>query len=92
VSAADRQRVFSKAGYRCRPCGVGVDEPGPDGRKARLTVGHYLPKAPGGTDDRSNRRAECSTCNEAMRHLTEQPIDPKVLRTLITELPRRQKE
>ena len=44
--------VLDRDGYRCRYCG-----------QPASTVDHIIPKAHGGTDDRSNLVACCRSCN-----------------------------
>lgn len=39
----------------------------------RLHIGHILDKSHGGSDDPSNLRALCSTCNQGAKNLVQQP-------------------
>lgn len=52
-----RWRVFDRDGYRCQRCGAS----GANG--AELTVDHIVPVSRGGTNDPSNLRTLCRSCN-----------------------------
>lgn len=60
VSATTRREVFEASGRKCVICGTTATE-------KRLTIGHIVPVALGGTNERSNLQAECSDCNEQWR-------------------------
>jgi 5-methylcytosine-specific restriction endonuclease McrA len=94
ISAATRRAVFERDGRKCMVCGVdfGSEYPDRPGSKARPTIGHWLPKERGGSNDASNLRAECHLCNESARNLTAQPIDPELLKRKVQELPRTEKQ
>lgn len=95
VSSATRRKIFDRDNNRCQCCGISVGEEYDmyPGRRARLTVGHYLPKERGGNpDDTSNMRTECSLCNETSRNLTPSTVDVSLLRARLRELPRKEKE
>jgi 5-methylcytosine-specific restriction endonuclease McrA len=94
LSAAVRRAVFEKHGRRCMVCGIDLGSEYPDmpGVTARPTIGHWLPKERGGTDDLSNLRPECQMCNETARNLTSQPLDPELLKRKLKELPRSDKQ
>lgn len=94
VSSADRRVVFERDRHRCVLCGVGAGEPFPDDStvKARLTIGHVIPKDRGGSDDVTNLRTECSRCNETARHLTGAGTDPDFLKAKIKEMKRSERD
>jgi hypothetical protein len=94
ISAATRRAVFERDGRCCMVCGIdlGTEYPDRPGVVARPTIGHWLPKERGGTDDVSNLRAECHLCNETARNLTAQPGDPGLLMRQLRELPRTDKQ
>lgn len=79
VSGAMRRLVFREEGYRCRKCGIpGFERRFPRGGYGHYTVfpgiylsiDHIIPKSKGGTNDRSNLRVLCTTCN------TEKGVKP----------------
>src|SRR5487761_563617 len=90
LSARVRRQVFDRDGNQCVVCGIGAGEEDPDrpGVRARLTVGHLVPKARRGELDLRNLRTECSLCNEPSRHLTATPVDAALLKAKILELRR----
>lgn len=75
ISQSTRRLVFDRDGSRCTVCGVGGGEsyPGEPGTKARLTVGHRVPRERGGSDSLDNLRTECARCNEPLRHEVRNP-------------------
>jgi hypothetical protein len=96
VSAALRREIMDRDLNRCVVCGIGAGEEYPDmpGRKARLTTGHFVPRAPGrgGSDDAINLRTECALCNEQSKNLTATPTDVALVEAQIKELPRKDRE
>lgn len=94
LSAATRRKVFERDGSRCMVCGIDLGGEYPDrpGVTARPTVGHWVPKERGGTDDVSNLRSECHLCNESSRDLTDAPVDVDLLSRRIRELGRGEKQ
>ena len=71
ISGRLRREVFEAAHNRCQVCGVGAGESYSDqpDKYCRLQVGHWVPMDQGGHHtSRSNLRAECQRCNEAMRN------------------------
>lgn len=94
VNAATRRAVFEQHGRHCMVCGVdfGTEYPDRPGVVARPTIGHWLPKERGGTDDISNLRPECHLCNETGRNLTASPVDAELLKRRMKELPRAEKQ
>lgn len=75
ISQRTRKLVFDRDGSRCTVCGVGSGEayPGEPDARARLTVGHRVPRERGGSDDLDNLRTECARCNEPLRHEARNP-------------------
>lgn len=57
ISRKERYLVFHRDGFRCRACGLGVD----DG--AKLTVDHIIPVEWGGLSEMSNYQTLCEECN-----------------------------
>ncbi len=70
VSERTRRQVLDRDGWRCVVCGIGGNEPYPDGfGTAYLTAGHIRPRAAqGDSSDLNNLRAECKRCNEPVRN------------------------
>ncbi len=93
LSATTRMTVLIDDKNRCRVCGIvpGQHYTGDpvDAPAARLTVGHVRLE---GGDDRSNLRAECARCNEAVRDRTPPPPEVDSLRRSIHELGRADRE
>jgi len=81
ISAGTRAFVLERNGYTCQMCGLAAGDPDPYGgpRKVRLHIGHIVDKDKGGSDDPSNLRALCSTCNEGQQNLTPMKPDLKHL-------------
>lgn len=75
VSAAKRAQVLERNGYTCQMCGAGAGEPDAVNpkRKVRLHIGHIVDRALGGTDDLTNLRALCATCNQGAKNLVQEP-------------------
>ncbi len=72
VSGALRRRVFREGDFRCVACGlVGFERRFPRGgygyytdiEGVFLSIDHIKPRSLGGTNDRSNLRVLCTTCN-----------------------------
>ena len=93
ISGPLRREVFARDGNRCQECGIGAGEEYPDypGRFARMTVGHWLPLARGGTNAKGNLRTECSMCNETGKNATGTPVDPQLVRVKMKSLSRAEK-
>lgn len=85
ISAATRAYVLERNGYTCQMCGLAAGDPDPYGgpRKVRLHIGHIIDKSKGGTDDPSNLRAVCTTCNEGLQNAGPQKPDLVLLMTQI---------
>ena len=60
VPGSLRFDVLKRAGGRCELCGVSHDE-------VALDVDHIVPRAKGGSNDRSNLQVLCRTCNAQKR-------------------------
>ena len=74
ISTRIRAQVLERNGYTCQMCGAGAGETDEDtGRKVRLHVGHIIDKSHRGTDELSNLRALCHTCNEGAKNITQEP-------------------
>ena len=75
ISTRVRAQVLERNGYTCQMCGVGAGEPDPQnpGRKVRLHIGHIQDRSHGGTDELTNLRALCSTCNQGAKNLVQEP-------------------
>ena len=54
-------------------CGAAAADTGDDGRRVTLEIGHIVSRSHGGTDQPSNLRALCSTCNQGAKNLTREP-------------------
>lgn len=94
VSASVHRRVFDRDGNRCVVCGIAAGEEYPTlpGVRARLTLGHLVPRGRRGWNDPDNFRTECAICNEPARHLTGTGVDFELLKARIRELPRSDKQ
>ena len=75
ISGRVRAQVRERNGYTCQMCGLAASEDDPDnpGRAVRIHVGHIVDRSHGGTDELSNLRALCSSCNQGARNLTQEP-------------------
>jgi hypothetical protein len=72
MSKETRALVLDRNGFTCQMCGAAAGQPHPDfpDKIVRLHIGHIVDKSVGGTDDPSNLRAICSTCNEGAANVT----------------------
>lgn len=77
ISAGTRAYVLERNGYTCQMCGRAAGDPDPYGgkRKVQLHIGHIVDKSKGGSDDPSNLRALCTTCNQGLQNLGPQKPD-----------------
>lgn len=77
ISGPKRRRIFDRDGSTCQVCFTagGSEFADAPGKLARLTIGHIIPIARGGTDDDENLRTECQRCNEESRDATLNPPD-----------------
>ena len=73
LSTRVRAEVLERNGYTCRMCGAGAGEQDERGRRVRLHIGHIKDKSHGGTDEPTNLRALCSTCNQGAKNLAQEP-------------------
>ena len=75
LSAGIRAKVLERNGYTCQMCGAGAGEPDSQNpnRKVKLHIGHIIDKSHGGTDDLTNLRALCSSCNQGAKNLVQEP-------------------
>ena len=75
LSSRVRAEVLERNGYTCQMCGVGAgeDDDVNPGRKVRLHIGHIVDRSHGGSDQPSNLRALCSTCNQGAKNLVQEP-------------------
>jgi hypothetical protein len=94
ISAVTRRKVFERDGNRCRECGIGAGEEYADrpGHRARMTIGHWVPKLRGGSDGLDNLRTECAMCNEPSKDLTETPVDSSLVKAQVKQLSRKERE
>lgn len=73
ISAKLRAEVLDRNGFTCQMCGLTPDEIDPEtGRKARLHIGHIVDKSLGGSEELSNLRTLCSTCNQGAKNITNE--------------------
>ena len=82
ISKETRAYVLDRNGSTCQMCGAVAGEPHPydANRLTRLHIGHVIDKSMGGSDEPSNLRAICSTCNEGASNLTlDRPTAQKLL-------------
>lgn len=71
ISSRVRAEVLDRNGFTCQMCGLTPGETDPQtGRKVRLHIGHIKDRSLGGTDEVSNLRALCSTCNQGAKNVT----------------------
>lgn len=71
ISQKIRAEVLDRDGFTCQMCGKGAGELDSEtGRTVRLHLGHIVDKSLGGTDEASNLRALCSTCNQGAKNIT----------------------
>ncbi|MFI7543753.1 HNH endonuclease [Actinoplanes sp. NPDC049599] len=90
VSERTRRQVLDRDGWRCVICGIGPNEPYPDGfGTAYLTVGHIRSREAGGSSqDLNNLRTECKRCNEPVRNEMRVPQTPEELLPSVRNLTR----
>ena len=75
ISAQLRSWVLDRDDFTCQMCGLSRGETDPStGRKVRLHIGHIEHVDLGGTNELSNLRALCTTCNRGAKEIkTERP-------------------
>lgn len=71
ISPQLRTEILERNGFTCQQCGAAASDPDPynSARKVRLHVDHVIPISQGGTDERDNLRALCSTCNQGKQNI-----------------------
>lgn len=73
ISTKLRAEVLDRNGFTCQMCGLTPGEIDPaTKRKVRLHLGHIKDKSLGGSDQLSNLRALCSTCNQGAKNITSE--------------------
>ena len=73
ISQRTRAEVLDRDGYTCQWCGLAAGDTDPlTGRRVQLQMGHIKDKALGGTDDISNLRTLCRTCNQGAKNITQE--------------------
>jgi len=90
ISPQLRSEILERNGFTCQQCGSAAGDPDPynPGRKVRLHVDHIVPISQGGTDDRDNLKALCSTCNQG-KHNIQAPSETALnILARIRKLPR----
>ena len=90
ISPQLRSEILERNGFTCQQCGSAAGDPDPynPGRKVRLHVDHIIPISQGGTDDRDNLKALCSTCNQG-KHNIQAPSETALnILARIRKLPR----
>lgn len=71
ISQRVRAQVLDRNGFTCVMCGLTPADTDPStGRRTRLHIGHIVDKSLGGTDEPSNLRTLCSTCNQGAKNVT----------------------
>ena len=71
ISAKLRAAVLDRNGFTCQMCGLTPGDIDPyTSRKVRLHMGHIKDKSLGGSDELSNLRTLCSTCNQGAKNVT----------------------
>lgn len=71
ISPKLRAEILERNGFTCQQCGSAAGDPDPynPNRRVRLHVDHIIPISQGGTDNRDNLRALCSTCNQGKSNI-----------------------
>lgn len=70
-----RLELFARDRWRCRYCGVTVDD-------LTATLDHVVPQSGGGTDDPANLATACHACNSVKSGKTEAEATPLLLARL----------
>lgn len=84
ISAKVRAEVLDRNGFTCQMCGLSPGDIDPTtNRKVRLHIGHIKDKSLGGTDEPSNLRALCSTCNQGAKNITTEKPTTRWLKSQI---------
>lgn len=61
ISLRVRREVLTRDDFRCTLCGI-------SSKDKEITLGHIVPVASGGGNNKENLRAECIDCNEPWRN------------------------
>ena len=71
ISPKVRNEILERNGFTCQLCGAGAQDPDPINRSrtVRLHIDHIVPVSQGGTDNPTNLRVLCSTCNEGKSNI-----------------------
>ncbi len=77
ISKETRAFVLERNGFTCQSCGLAAGDSDPlhPGRTVRLTIGHIIDKSKGGSDQPSNLKAICTSCNEGLQNAGSQKPD-----------------
>lgn len=75
ISKRLRAQVLDRNGFTCQMCGAAAGDPDPEnpGRSIRLHVGHIRDRSHGGSNELTNLRALCSSCNQSAKNLAQEP-------------------
>lgn len=75
ISGPRRRRILDRDGNACQVCGTRAGEPFDDDPTmfARLSIGHIIPVARGGSNEDDNLRAECQRDNDESRDISSDP-------------------
>lgn len=90
ISARLRNEILERNGFTCQRCGATAGDPNPlnPSRKVRLHIDHLVPISQGGTDDKDNLQAVCSTCNQGRANVQAPSEDARNLVARIRRSPR----
>jgi 5-methylcytosine-specific restriction endonuclease McrA len=77
ISRKERYLVFHRDGFRCRACGLSVE----DG--AKLTVDHIIPVEWGGPSEMPNYQSLCKDCNEGKQHWVKSN-PPEIMKRILS--------
>lgn len=90
ISPQLRAEILERNGYTCQLCGAGAGDPDPfnPSRKVRLHIDHIIPVSQGGTEDKDNLRALCSSCNQGRANIRTPTEDALNIIARIRRTPR----
>lgn len=71
ISNQLRMEILERNGFTCQLCGRTGGDPDPTNaaRKVRLVIDHEIPVEQGGTNQKSNLRVLCTSCNQARSNI-----------------------